>query len=96
MTKRELVAELGKRLTLSRSKAVVVVDTLFGTGGILSSELRKGGRVLISGFGHFELRSRAPRNGRDPRTGRRIAIGASTGLVFRPGKPLRDLLNKRR
>ncbi len=96
MTKRELIAEVGKRLGLSRSKAVAVVDTLFGTSGILSSELRKGGRVLISGFGHFELRRRAARDGRDPRTGRRIAIGASTGLVFRPGKPLRDLLNKKR
>ncbi|MGQ0701818.1 MAG: HU family DNA-binding protein [Gemmatimonadales bacterium] len=96
MTKRELVAEVGRRLGLSHPKALALVDALFGTDGILPSELRKGGRILISGFGHFETRRRAARNGRDPRTGRRIAIEASTALVFRPGKPLRDLLNRRR
>lgn len=96
MTKHELVSELARRLTLSRAKALEVVDTLFGTNGILTSELRKGGRIQITGFGHFETKSRAARNGRDPRTGRTIAIKASTAPVFRPGKPLRDLLNKRR
>ena len=96
MTKQELVAEVGKRLALPHRKALAVVNTLFGKGGILCAELRKGGRVLISGFGHFETRARAARNGRDPRTGRRIAIEASTGLVFRPGKPLREMLNRRK
>jgi DNA-binding protein HU-beta len=96
MTKHELVDELAKRLTVSRAKALEVVDTLFGTGGILSSELRRGGHVQITGFGHFGTKTRAARNGRDPRTGRAIAIKSSTAPVFRAGKPLRELLNKRR
>ncbi|HLB53723.1 MAG TPA: HU family DNA-binding protein [Gemmatimonadales bacterium] len=96
MTKHELVTEVGRRLALPRGKALTVVDTLFGTGGILPTELRKGGRVQITGFGHFETRRRAARNGRDPRTGRSIAIKPSTAPVFRPGKPLRDLVNKTR
>ena len=96
MTKHELVTELSRRLSLSRSKALAVVDTLFGSSGILAAELRKGGRVQITGFGHFETKTRAARNGRDPRTGRAIAIEPSTAPIFRPGKPLRDLLNKRR
>lgn len=96
MTKQELVTELAKRLAISRAKALELTDTLFGVSGILSSELRKGGRVQISGFGQFETKTRAARNGRDPRTGRTIAIKASTAPVFRPGKPLRDLLNKQR
>jgi DNA-binding protein HU-beta len=96
MTKHELVTELAKRLELSRAKALCIVDSLFGSSGILSTELRRGGRIQITGFGHFETKSRAARNGRDPRTGRTIAIKASTAPVFRPGKPLRDLLNKRR
>jgi len=96
MTKRELVTELAKRLAISRAKALELTDAFFGASGILSSELRKGGRVQISGFGHFETKTRAARNGRDPRTGRTIAIKASTAPVFRPGKPLRDLLNKQR
>ena len=96
MTKHELVTELARRLVLSHAKALTVIDTLFGTSGILSAELRKGGKIQITGFGHFETKARAARNGRDPRTGRTIAIKSSTAPVFRPGKPLRDLLNKRR
>jgi DNA-binding protein HU-beta len=96
MTKHELVDELAARLAVSRAKALAVVDTLFGASGILPTELRRGGRVQITGFGHFETKGRAARNGRDPRTGRTIAIKASTAPIFRPGKPLRDLLNKKR
>lgn len=96
MTKRELVNELANRLALPRAKAVAVVDALFGCSGILIGELRRGGRILITGFGQFETKTRAARNGRDPRNGSTIAIKSSTAPVFRPGKPLRDLLNKKR
>ena len=96
MTKHELVTELAKRLELSRAKAAETIDTLFGAGGIVPGELRKGGRVQITGFGQFETKTRAARTGRDPRTGRSIAIKASTAPGFRPGKPLRDLLNRKR
>jgi DNA-binding protein HU-beta len=96
MTKHELVTELAQRLGLSRAKAAETIETLFGRGGIVPGELRKGGRVQITGFGQFETKKRAPRNGRDPRTGRSIDIKASTAPVFRPGQPLRDLLNKKR
>jgi len=96
MTKHELVSELAQRLALSRAKAAETIEALFGRGGIVPGELRKGGRVQITGFGQFETKTRAPRNGRDPRTGRSIAIKASTAPVFRPGQPLRDLLNKKR
>lgn len=96
MTKHDLVTELARRLDLPRAKALSVVDALFGSSGILCGELRRGGHIQISGFGHFETKTRAARNGRDPRTGRTIAIKQSTAPVFRPGKPLRDLLNKKR
>jgi DNA-binding protein HU-beta len=96
MTKHELVDALAARLTVSRAKALAVVDSLFGTSGIVPAELRRGGKVQITGFGHFETKARAARNGRDPRTGRTIAIKSSMAPVFRPGKPLRDLLNKKR
>ena len=96
MTKQQLVTELAKRVGLPRAKAALTIDTLFGTRGILSEELCKGGRIQISGFGHFETKTRAARNGRDPRTGRTIAIARSTAPVFKPGQPLRELLNKKR
>jgi len=96
MTKLELVTELAKRVGLSRAKALETIDTLFGTTGILPTELCKGGRIQITGFGQFESKTRAARNGRDPRTGRSISIAGSTAPVFRAGQPLRDLLNKKR
>jgi DNA-binding protein HU-beta len=96
MTKQELVIEVAKQVALPKSKALAVIDALFAPNGIISTELKKGRRVLITGFGHFETRTRAARNGRHPRTGGSIAINSSTAPVFRPGKPLRDSLNKRR
>lgn len=96
MTKQELVTELARRLSLSRAKAAETIDCLFGTTGIVPGELRKGAKVQITGFGQFETKSRAARSGRDPRTGRTIAIESSTAPVFRPGQPLKDLLNKKR
>ncbi len=96
MTKQELVTELAKRVGLSRAKAAETIDTLFGAKGILPAELCKGSRVQITGFGQFETKTRAARNGRDPRTGRSISIARSIAPVFRAGQPLRDLLNKKR
>lgn len=96
MTKQQLVARLAERLAVPRGQAAKAVDALFSTSGIVATELRRGGKVQISGFGLFEARPRAARPGRDPRTGRTIAIKASLAPVFRPGKPLRDLLNRKR
>jgi nucleoid DNA-binding protein len=95
MTKRELTTELANRLHLPSGKAAAVVNLIFGSSGLIATELRRGGRVKLSGFGHFETKARAARNGRDPRNGNAIAIESSTAPVFRPGKPLRDLLNRK-
>ena len=94
MTKQQLITELAKRLELSRAKAAKAVDALFGARGIVPEELRKGRRVQISGFGQFETKTRAARNGRDPRNGKSITIATSTSPVFRPGQPLRDSVRK--
>jgi DNA-binding protein HU-beta len=96
MTKQELVNELAERTSVSRARAAETIEALFGDLGIVAGELRKGGRVQITGFGQFETRKRAARTGRDPRTGSTIAIGASVAPVFRPGKPLKEMLNRKR
>ena len=96
MTKQQLVAELAKRLGLSRARALETIDTLFGSRGIVPEELCRGRRVQITGFGQFETKTRAARNGRDPRTGKAIAIARSVSAVFRPGQPLRDRIRNAR
>ena len=52
--------------------------------------------MAISGFGNFEIRKRAAREGRNPRTGKAITIKASTVPAFRAGKALKDLVNRKR
>ena len=96
MTKQELVNELAEKLSVPRARAAEVIEAVFGDAGIVTGELMKGGKVQITGFGQFETRKRAARTGRDPRTGSTIAIGASVAPVFRPGKPLKEMLNRKR
>lgn len=96
MTKQEVVQALARRLELPRAQAAAVVDALFATDGIIAGELRKSGRVQITGFGNFETRKRAARRGRDPRTGAEITIKASVVPAFRPGTALKELVARRR
>ena len=96
MKKSELVAAAAKRLGLSKARAGEVVDTFFGTEGILAGELRKGNTVQISGFGSFETRPRGARSGRDPKTGKTISIRPAIVPAFRPGSALKELVNRRK
>jgi len=96
LTKQEIVQALAQRLEVSRAQAAAAVDALFARDGIIAAELKKGGQVRIAGFGNFEIRKRAARRGRDPRTGGEIAIKASTVPAFRPGQALKDLVARRR
>ena len=95
MNKSDLVDSLASKGRMSKAEAGRVVDTLFSTGGIIASELKKGGKVQITGFGNFETRKRNARKGRNPRTGKEITIKASTTAVFRAGKGLKDSVNKK-
>ena len=55
-------------------------------------ELAEGEKITISGFGTFEIRERAERQGINPRTREPITIAASKSIVFKPGKALKDTL----
>ena len=91
MNKSELAQKLAERTNLSKSDASKAVDALFSAGGgIISEALKSGEKVQITGFGSFETRHREARTGRNPRTGKEIAIGASTNAAFRAGTGLKD------
>lgn len=94
MNKGELVDQLAARADLSKAEAGRVVDALFDVEkGIISSVLRNGQKVQITGFGNFEARKRAARTGRNPRTGETIQIAATVNPAFKAGKGLKDALN---
>ena len=96
MTKQELIGTVAKRLEVTRARAAEITELFFAADGVIAAELRRGGKVAISGFGNFELRTRAGREGRNPRTGKAINIKASTVPAFRAARALKALVNRKR
>ena len=94
MNKQEMVDALAGKLDTSKAQAGEIIDTIFATDGVIPQALKKGDKVQIAGFGNFETRKRAARQGRNPQTGATIKIKASTVAAFRPAKALKDLVNK--
>ena len=93
MNKLELIEALASRINLSKADAGRAVDALFNADGVIAGELRGGSRVQITGFGSFQVRDRAARTGRDPRTGNPISIKAAKVPAFKAGQGLKDALN---
>ena len=93
MNKTELIEALASAAQLSKADAGRAIEALFAADGVISSELRKGGKVQITGFGSFLARKRAARTGRDPRTGQALQIAAATIPAFKPGQALKDAVN---
>ena len=89
MNKAELVAVISEKVSLTKKSTEEVVDVLFDT---IAETLGTGEKVVISGFGTFEVRSRVARTGRNPRNGEDISIPAQKTPAFRTGKGLKDLV----
>ena len=90
MKKSEIADRVADRAGLSRSAAGNAVDAVFEAVG---EALANGEEVRIAGFGTFTTKSRPARAGRNPRTGERLEIQASTAPAFKPGKALKDAVN---
>ena len=96
MNKTEMIEKLASKTGLTRKDAASAIDAVFGTDrtGILASELMKGKKITITGFGSFEVRKRKGRMGRNPQTGDEIKIAASKFPSFRAGKALKDAVRR--
>ena len=90
MNRSELSSHVAAAASLSRTEADSAVNALFST---ISDALAGGETVTIAGFGKFTTRTRPAREGRNPGTGERIAIPASTAPSFKAGKNLRDAVS---
>jgi len=86
----ELCARIAARSSLSRADAATAVEAVVST---IADALESGETVNITGFGKFTTSHRAPRRGRNPRTGEAVAVPARTVPTFKAGKALRDRLN---
>jgi len=90
MNKTELIANVAKAADLSRKDADKAVNAAFDA---ITAALKAGEKVQIVGFGGFEVKERAARTARNPRTGAEIKIDASKAVSFKPGKALKDEIN---
>ena len=90
MNKTELVASIAEKAAISKKDAEKALAAFVDT---VSVELKAGGKIQLVGFGTFEVRERAARTGKNPRTGEKIQIAASKNPVFKAGKALKDAIN---
>jgi DNA-binding protein HU-beta len=90
MNKGELIEAVSGSSGLSRAEAAKAVDAVLGS---ITKTLAEGGSVALVGFGTFQVKARAARMGRNPRTGEEISIGASNVPRFKAGKGLKDAIN---
>ena len=89
MTKKKLTEKLSKTVGLTKKAAFESVNSIFG---LIREALSKGDKVVITGFGTFEVRNRATRRGRNPQTGDTIQIAGHKLPGFTAGKTLRRLI----
>ncbi len=91
MTKSELIERVALRQSqLSQKDVELAIKTMIEE---MSQVLATGGRIEIRGFGSFSLHYRAPRVGRNPKTGESVDLTGKYVPHFKPGKELRDRVN---
>jgi integration host factor subunit alpha len=91
LTKAQLAELLFERIGLNKRESKDMVDAFFD---LIAAQLIEGVDVRISGFGNFEIRTKAPRPGRNPRTGEAIPIDARRVVVFHPSLKLKEQLQQ--
>ena len=91
MNKAQLVSEIAEKSELSKKEAEKALNAFME---VVEEALVQGDKVQLVGFGTFETRERAARQGRNPRDPQQvIEIPASKAPVFKPGKGLKDKIN---
>ena len=92
MNKSDLIAAIAAKTGETKKSAEAAVNAFVD---VVTEALVEGDKVQLVGFGSFEVRKRAARKGRNPQTKEEIKIPASKAPVFKAGKALKDLVNKK-
>lgn len=90
MNKSDLIAAIAELANLTKADAGRALDGLTKT---IETTLKAGDAVALVGFGTFEIKERAERIGRNPKTGAAITIAAAKIPSFKAGKNLKDAVN---
>lgn len=89
MNKNEFVAAIAEKSGLTKKDAEAALNAYTE---VVTDALKAGDSVQLIGFGTFEVRERAARQGRNPHTGENIEIAAAKVPAFKPGKALKDAI----
>ncbi|MBT3187138.1 MAG: integration host factor subunit alpha [Candidatus Thioglobus sp.] len=91
VTKKDIVDALVERLSMSHNQALVVTNEFFDS---IKQTLALGEDVKLSGFGNFNIRQKAARPGRNPKTGETVTISARKVVTFKAGPKLKSETQK--
>lgn len=91
MNKTELVSAMAERLGASKKHSEEALTVALN---LITEALAEGEKVQLVGFGSFEVRERAPRIGRNPRTKEEVTIPASKAVQFKSGKVLKRAVSQ--
>ncbi|MET0752426.1 MAG: integration host factor subunit beta [Pyrinomonadaceae bacterium] len=91
MTKADLVEKVANEAEMTKKDAEQLVEIIFDS---IISTLNKGEKIELRGFGSFRVRQRNARQGRNPKTGDSVKIPAKRVAYFKPGKELKEIINK--
>ena len=91
MNKSELIAEVATKAEITKKDADAAVTAVID---VITESLKQGEKVQLVGFGTFEVRDRAAREGKNPATGEAISIPATRVPAFKAGKALKDAIAK--
>ena len=91
MKKIDLIEEISKKSTISRSESKRCVEVILNE---ISSAIASGERVEVRGFGGFYKRHRKERIGINPKTGEKVKVAEKFVPFFKPGKFLKEAVNK--
>ncbi len=86
MTKKDLIEVISKKANLTNKASRDAMQVMLNT---IRDSLKRGEKVVITGFGTFSIRKRQSRVGRNPKTGEKMNIAARKAPGFTPGKTLK-------
>lgn len=91
MTKKEIVKKISEDIGLTQLKTKDIVQRTLDT---IIQTLVSEGRIELRNFGVFEVKRRAPRKARNPRTGDKVYVPSKNVVTFKPGKEMEELVRK--
>ncbi len=91
MIKIDIAAKIASEIGITKKDALVITDTIIDS---IKDILQKYGKIEIRDFGVFKIKERKSRIGRNPKTKVEVPIAVRKSLTFKPGKELKELVNK--